>query len=114
MKECDLSLLFFDSSIFSDIEGVVEAMSVKKKWQGVDCLEVFYEEPITTKDLPLIVDAFLRKPLINRLLNLHGRKALRIGVFFDTANCTVDLNSLTLSQLQQFNLELIFSCYPTA
>ena len=116
MKEYDLSLLLFEVNTYadySDIEKIIGETLVKKKWQGVECVEVFFGEPEATNELPPLVENFLKLPLVGELLTLQRRKVLRVGVFFDTANCNFSLSLPTLSQLQLLGIEIVFSCYPS-
>lgn len=117
MKEYDLSLLFFDvssSGDCSDIEKITGEVAIKKMWAGSECVEVFLEGSTVTGDFPCVIEDFLKLPLVKDLLNIRKKKSLRVGVFFDTINCNLELTRNVISDLNKLDLEVIFSCYPSS
>lgn len=117
MKEYDLSLLIFDASPpsgYSDIKKITGEAPIKKVWEGSECVEVFFEGSSVAGDLSCLVEDFLCLPLVKDLLILRKKKALRIGVFFDTMNCNFGLSSEIISKINKLDLEVVFSCYPSS
>ncbi len=115
MKEYDLSLILvgLDESDYKTVSQIFGEELRNQKWNGLDGVEIFGEIAPHGKLLTILKD-FLQCHRFQNLLNLRCSKMLRIGVFFDTATCHIDLEPEIIADFAQFGLGLLVSCYPCA
>ncbi len=113
MKEYDLSLILvgLNESDYQSVSQLVGEELTNRPWNGLDGVEIFGKVAQPGNLLTLLKN-FLQCPRFQNLLNLRCSKILRIGVFFDTATCHIDLEPEIIADFEQFGLGLLVSCYP--
>lgn len=115
MKEIELSLLFIDVSrhVMQQAQNLVGDEILEKKWDDQVCIE-YFDDSDSEDELPKRVDAFIKRQNTKLLLGLEGKKIIRIGVFFDTANCNIYLEPPTVFLIREHGLGVMISCYPSS
>ena len=113
MKEFEISLLLVEpsDSTREKVTALLHDNVFPKRWDGREILECFLKRE-AGHSASALINSVLLDPLFGEVWNLSNGGYLRLGVFFDSATCNVELDSAVVAKLQQRDLAVLFTCYP--
>ncbi len=114
MKEFDVSLLLIEPTklMHEKVAALLHNEFLEKRWNGRKVIDCFLRRE-TELSASELIDSLLLDSQFQELLALSEGGYIRLGVFFDSATCNVEINSSVIAKLEQHKLGILITCYPS-